>query len=250
MKITHCFTAFFMGVCFLAGCQSESIPSPPMTLKAYYTDQPVTIDGRLDEPVWKKATSYAFHAPKAWLAKGNTFTQPGKVMLAWDEKYLYVAGRFDDEDILAYGKEDNMHHYRYGDLLEVFLWPDRNTWYWETYSTPGGYKSMFFFIGPGAKTMNCTEYIAPPEMAVASVVNGTLNRWKDRDTGWSTEMRIPYTELTQHGDKLPSEHWRILCARYNYDRLNDGIEYSSCPQLSVVNYHLRKEYAPLVFVKE
>lgn len=260
MKSTLFSVTVFIAGCFLAGCQKtevtpanpSAVKEPTTAIRALYTAQPITIDGLLDEPVWKKAIHYTFAGPKSFLKKGHVCTQPARVMLAWDEEYLYVAGVFEDKDLYAYGQDDGMSHFQYGDLLEVFLRPDDGdaTWYWEMYSTPAGKKTVYFFLSPGARVSGVPQPGIPQEMAVASAVNGTVNEWQDRDVGWVTEMRIPFSMLRQYGRSIPSEHWRVLCARYNYDRLNEYIEYSSYPQLSKVNYHLIQEYARLVFAKE
>lgn len=244
-----------VGIC-LGACQTvahrseEAAPRSLPELEALYTSGAITLDGQLDEPVWNEATPYTFAAPLEILDGGDSCSELGTVMLAWDNDYLYVAGRFDDGDVIAHGKKDGMPHYKYGDLLEVFLWPDANSWYWEMYATPAGNKSVYFFPGPGAMTEDCFDYPVPEAMRVSSQAHGTLNQWKDHDNGWTTEVRIPLSELRKHGNEFPSAGWRILCARYNYNAYAKGIEYSSYPQLTRLNYHLRDEYARLVFINQ
>ncbi len=51
---------------------------------------------------------------------------------------------------VAEGKEDQLHHYQMGDLVELFLKPEDYTWYWELYATPIGKKTNFWFPAPRA----------------------------------------------------------------------------------------------------
>ena len=109
-----------------------------------------------------------------------------------------------------------MHHYQWGDLMEVFLWPDDYKWYWELYSTPANKTTTFFFPAPGVFAMkSCFTYKC--KITIASKVSGTLNDYSDKDKGWTTEMAVPLSELTKRGEKFgPGSSWRILVARYNY----------------------------------
>jgi hypothetical protein len=45
-------------------------------------------------------------------------------------------------------------------------------------------------------------------------VAGTLNIWKDRDTGWAAEMAMPVKDLRSHGDDFhPESKWLIFFNR-------------------------------------
>ena len=145
-----------------------------------------------------------------------------------------------------------MHHYKMGDLCELFLKPADKTWYWELYATPLGKKTTFWFPGRGRTGLpsNFTDYSSG--LKVGAQVNGTLNKWEDKDAYWTAEMAMPIKDLTARGEKFgPEADWRILVARYNYSRYSkrQGPEHSTVPQLSKVNYHLLEEYAKLKLIK-
>ena len=105
-------------------------------MRARYTKEPIKVDGILNDQAWKTATAYHLSLSQDRLAKGNKLAEPGEVRLVWDDKYLYAGIKFYDSDIVAKGKEDQMHHYKLGDLVELFLKPEDQTWYWELHATP------------------------------------------------------------------------------------------------------------------
>ncbi|MGB9600116.1 MAG: sugar-binding protein, partial [Myxococcota bacterium] len=124
-------------------------PAGPSPLIAKYSERAVVVDGKLDDPVWGNAPVYKLSLSKAEEDKGNILHEAGYVQLAWDEDYLYAGIKFYDSDIVQESEENQQHHYRSGDLVEVFLKPERNTWYWEIYGTPNEKKTVFWFPGRG-----------------------------------------------------------------------------------------------------
>ncbi len=241
----------------LAGCTESNFSQllakkTRPVLVAQYTAKPVVVDGVLNDAVWKKAKVYKMKLAKVQADKDFTLQGPGTVQLAWDKKNLYVAVKFYDDDIVAEGKKDQMHHYKLGDLCELFLKPVNHSWYWELYVTPLSKKSTFFFPGEGRCGLpsNFTDYSSG--LKVAAKVKGTINNWKDKDEYWTAEMAMPIKDLTARGEKFgPNAKWRILVARYNYSVYSkrQGPEYSMVPQLPIVNYHLLSGYADLKLVK-
>ncbi len=230
-----------------SGWTEDKASRPVMT--AIYTSQPVKIDGILNDPVWRKAPSYALClADDAAHPDGTTTPiEKGEARLAWDEKNLYVAIRYEDSDIVAENDKDQAEHYLTGDLGEVFLKPEANTWYWELYVTPHSHKSTFWFPGRGRMGLP-SNFNYKMELHVAGKCYGTLNKWEDRDQEWTGEMAIPIKELTRHGDSFgPGSKWTILVARYNYSRYlpTKGPELTMTPKLPETSYHYPAGYAKL-----
>ncbi|HOL21559.1 MAG TPA: carbohydrate-binding family 9-like protein [bacterium] len=235
-------------------------PAGTVPLIAKFSKSPVVIDGKLDDPVWKISPAYNLSLAKSNLlplAKRqdkregiDILRDEGIAQLAWDENYLYIGIKFYDSDIVQEGTEDQKHFYGTGDLVEIFLKPEGNTWYWEIYGTPNEKKTVFWF--PGRGRIGIPSSFQPgmelQDILVAAQVKGTLNDWKDRDEYWTLEMAIPVKGLTQYGDAFgPGSKWRILIARYNYSRYNPWTELSTAPQLSIANFHLLEGYGALIF---
>ena len=214
---------------------------------AKYTETPVKIDGDLDDKAWENAVVYSLHLGKDSIEEGHTLYETGEVRLAWDDEFLYVGVLYHDSDIVAEGSNDQEHHYLMGDLAEVFLKPEANTWYWELYVTPHGKKTHLWFPGSGRMGLKSSEDYEM-ELHVAAQCQGTLTDWRDRDPSWTGEMAIPIRELKRFGDDFgPDAAWTILVSRYNYSRYIPlrGPELSMTPQLPVTSYHYHDGYAAL-----
>lgn len=223
--------------------------------EALYTQSAVAIDGKLDEPVWKQAKVYPMHLAVRPIEGGGEIpklTEGAKVQLAWDDEYLYLAADLEDADVVAEADEDNAHHYRTGDVLELFLRPPGKLCYWELYGAPNGRQSTFFYPSKGRVFMP-SSVISGMGMKTAVVVRGTLNDPSDRDQGWTLEMAVPLKELAAKGgvvsaDSLP---WQILVSRYNYSAYHEfnGGELSATSEEPSSSFHDFRHWGTLRFVK-
>lgn len=234
-------------VVILAVLTAPAWASERPAMVAKFTGTPVKIDGNLDDKAWENAVVYPLHLGKDSIEDGQTLHEASEVRLAWDDEFLYVGVLYHDSDIVAEGTEDQEHHYLMGDLAEVFLKPEANTWYWELYVTPHGKKTHLWFPGSGRMGLKSSEDY-DMELHVAAKCQGTLNDWRDRDTSWTGEMAIPLRELKRFGDDFgPEAAWTILVSRYNYSRYIPlrGPELSMAPQLPITSYHYHDGYAAL-----
>lgn len=242
-----------LGIMLLLGGRGEGTEEvnpvlEPHIITAKYTDIPVKIDGLLDDEAWKGAIAYQMFLS---IDREEKPQEGGKAIVSWDSDYLYVGIKFYDSDIVAEGEEDQLFHFRLGDVAEVFLRPEERTWYWEYYVTPGGKKTTFWFPGRGRLGLPSGFQLPDGcELRVAAQYEGTLNYWQDRDNYWTAEMAIPVRNLTARGEEFgPDSKWRILIARYNFSRYLLWKELSMTPQLSITNFHLYEEYAILELVR-
>lgn len=222
-------------------------------VKAVRAAEPVVVDGRLDDPVWRRAPRYALEksAERTAQRPGGT-VDPGYVQFAWDDEYFYLAARFTDRDVQAWSDEDQKHHYNLGDVCELFLKPRDSTWYWEMYVTPKGNKTLFWFPGPGLLRHPSNFEHDPAPLRVAAQVQGTLNDWSDVDEGWTAEMAVPISLLTEHGDAFgPGAEWLLLVGRYSHSRYGEhqGPQLTSHPRLPRGGFHDWRNYADLQFVE-
>lgn len=195
-------------------------------MTAIRAHQPVTIDGKLDDPVWQHAPVYDMHRAAADQQENGPLAETGQVRLAWDKDFFYLAVKFFDSQIVAHGERDHVLHYEKGDLVELFLNPACSSHYWELYGTPRDKKTALFFTNRGAP-------LAPDEtfadgMIVAADLHGTLNDPTDTDGGWTVEIAIPWTALKDIArDRAcppePGEWWRMNLSRVQWEhRLEDG----------------------------
>ncbi|MFI4910095.1 MAG: carbohydrate-binding family 9-like protein [Sedimentisphaeraceae bacterium JB056] len=241
---------FVSAAVFITGCGiqlNSDVASERDVYKATYTAVPVKIDGDLNDFVWQQTPAYQLALAKD--KAGNIPAEQGSVKFAWDDEYFYLAADFLDSDIVAQRQDDQQLHYRYGDLCELFLKPKEQTYYWELYVTPAGNKSSFLWPSRGYLGLpDCLEKYSC-NLKVAAKNMGTLNMWRDVDTGWKAEMAMPINELEAYGYGFGvGQKWTILVSRYNYSRCLDPRERSMAPQLSKTYYHLYEEYAELELV--
>ena len=231
---------------------------PVMTAK--YISRTLKIDGKMSDPAWAEASAYSLELPLKIYANqpesmqkvlGTELREKGEVKLLWNDEYLYVAARFEDSDVVADGKEDQTLHCNTGDLIEVFLKPETDTYYWEIYGTPNEKKTCIFYPGRGRHFLPSDFDASPSDIIVKTSIDGTFNNWKDKDKSWTVELAIPIKKLTEYGAKFDdSAKWTILVSRYNYSRYLTWKELSAFPLLSNANYHLNEEYARLNLQKD
>jgi len=218
-------------------------------MHAIRTGQPMALDGRLGDAVWREAPAYALGLSGDRVAQGASLQEPGTVQLAYDDDYLYAGFRFADSDVVQESGQDQQHHYATGDVAELFLKPAEATWYWELYATPNARRTAFFFPGGGRLGLPSVFEPCLPGLRVAAQVQGTLNDWRRRDEGWTAEMAVPLAELAAMGVPLDREHaWRVLVGRYNYSCHLPKPELSMHPRLSATDFHLTEQYAQLILV--
>ena len=151
-------------------------------VKAVRLTEPIKIDGRLTESVWKSNTPVTELKQKE-PNQGNDPTEKSEVWVAYDDDALYIAARLYDsspDSIMALlDRRDNINT---ADWFGVFLDPYRD-------KRSGNY----FVVGPSGTLADGVMY---------------NDDWDDSDwdgvwegkssievNGWTVEMRIPFSQL-------------------------------------------------------
>ena len=232
---------------------SETWPFPwPESRIAHYTARrataPIVLDGRLDEADWNAAeTSPRFTD----LVHGERAIHDTRAAVLWDDVNLYVGywveepfveGTFTERDSLIYKNNDvelfiagKDAYYEFeinslGTIYEVFF-------IWEQAFESGGYAALPEFARgiEGVRPFNGVGFTNHPRgprigywnwdlpgLRTAVHVDGTVNNNADRDRGWTVELAIPWTGLTQlaRPDRrsLPPKDgdvWRMDFTRFN-----------------------------------
>ena len=215
---------------------------------AYRVDEPLTIDGRLDERSWQLAQ----RSPRfVDLVSGRRAIHDTRVALLWDDACLYVGywveephvrAAFTERDTPIWHENDvelfvagrdayyELEINALGTIYEVlFIWED--AYERDGYSrTPGLQRDA-----PGAQPWDGVGFTGHPRgprigfwqwdmpgLRSAASVDGTLNDDTDRDRGWTVELAIPWEGmwLLAQGDgrALPprdGDVWRMDFSRFN-----------------------------------
>ncbi|MBI5515712.1 MAG: carbohydrate-binding family 9-like protein [Deltaproteobacteria bacterium] len=156
----------------------------------------ITPDGRLDEPAWAGAV----RIPQ--LVNTGSGNPPGatdahaSARMLWDDQNLYVAFEVADENLVDPATERDAHLWEH-DTVEVMVDPDgdgRN--YFELQVSPRNQRFDTRYDAPrdpqpeGHKDYN-------PAYRSGVVTNGTIGNSDDTDTGYTVEMAIAWSDISQ-----------------------------------------------------
>ncbi|MGE0607198.1 MAG: PQQ-dependent sugar dehydrogenase [Pirellulales bacterium] len=225
----------------------------PVPQECRFTDGPINIDGLADEPAWSKAQVIdKFLLP--WLSgdKARGPRTSTKARLLWDEENLYFTADMDDADLYADVTEHDGQCWD-NDVFELFFKPaDDKPGYYE-FQVNAANTQLDMFI-PRRGSGGYLRYRKDGDFHMESRVKlrGTLNRWNDRDQGWSVEGKIPWRDFLQCGGRPAiDEQWNFALCRYDYSVDFEGPDLSTTAataQNPSADFHRYEDYGRLKFV--
>jgi glucose/arabinose dehydrogenase len=225
--------------------RGQSLPAVT-AMECRWAETPPVIDGRADESVWQRATVIE-NFRQSWIAGAPAPRQRTRARLLWDREWLYFFADLDDTDVSADEREHDGPIWK-NDVFEIFLRPsEQHAGYYEFEVNPFGAVLDAFF--PTLESSRDREQMRRGvfHLDAKVVVRGTLNVPGDRDSGWSVEGRIPWTDLNATGGRpAPGETWRVNLARV--DGAAPGSDLSSAAPLTKPSFHRTAEFAALRFV--
>ena len=214
-----------------------------------FIEEPVTVDGRIDEPAWQAAAVVdGFAMP--WLdAAARTPARATRARLLWDRQYLYVAAEMEDGDLYADVREHDGATTS-NDVFEIHLQPaaDKPARY-EFHVTPANTRLDLFEPRRGHEA----RFLRAREFHIESAVGlrGTLDRSNDADQGWTCELRIPWADFMATGGRPePGDEWRFALGRRDYDLSREQPELStSAPRSAAAapDFRRHEDYGTLRF---
>jgi hypothetical protein len=222
-------------------------PPKPKRLVAIKTAKPIKVDGKLDEEIWSKAASTG-----AFVETMTGVPSPIKseAKVAWDEKFLYIAFKNEDEDVWSALKARDEKLWTQ-EAVEVFI--DANADgkdYIELQVNPNN--AIFDSYLPEYRK-NQDDWNSKMQTAVN--VEGTLNKREDKDKGWTVEMAIPWADVKGKGTyelSLPpkiGDTWRINFFRLDLPQKKPQLAAGWSPPL-VGDFHKLDRFGELVFGDE
>ncbi|MEZ5038723.1 MAG: carbohydrate-binding family 9-like protein [Saprospiraceae bacterium] len=190
----------------------------PASVKALRTDQPLKIDGLLDESIYKKA-------PRVYLKNSLSKDVTGDpayetyAQVAYDDAFLYVAFSCNDQDIYSsFSKRDE--HLWEEEAVEVFIDTDNEpNNYVELEVSPKNILYDSYIVDPAKIDVPETLKYNLKAIKTAVKLSGTVDNRKDKDKNWTVEMAIPFAEIAKdfNPDQLPLANWKINFYRINRD---------------------------------
>src|SRR3546814_424650 len=102
----------------------ENLFSTPKSYVVYYSANPLTIDGKLDEKIWDETP---------WTEnfidiEGESKPAPvyrTRVKMLWDDAYLYIASQMEEPHLWANKQPEGDHIFR-DNVFKIFIDPDNN----------------------------------------------------------------------------------------------------------------------------
>ena len=235
----------------VVGCTvAEDAREPELPVVRKYECRRMTgkikLDGKLDEKAWKDAVVTRDFGVFWQKRKAKTDTQAA---LLWDDRYLYFAASMQDEDLFAMERRFNGTTWE-DDVFELFFKPSAEKLaYYEFQVNALGTHLEMFLPSRGAGGFRRFAGVGPLGMETAVKLDGTLNKYDDRDKGWSVEGRIPWTAFKATGGRpMAGDRWRFAMCRYDYSVVHEGAELSSSAPLTQANFHRYEDFGELVFV--
>jgi hypothetical protein len=206
----------------------------------------IRVDGILDDVAWDNAQALENFAV-FW--QGRPARTKTTARLLWDNTYLYFCADMEDEDLYATVKEPNGMTW-HDDVFELFFRPAADKLpYYEFQVNALNTQLELFLPSRGAGGYERFAPLTRLGMESAVKLRGTLNKWEDRDKGWTVEGRIPWTAFKPTGGRpKPGDRWRFALCRYDYSVTLDQPELSSTAPLTKPDFHRYEDYGELVFM--
>src|SRR5262249_4340572 len=196
-------------------------PAPhPKGYVCYRAPSPIVIDGDLKDAAWAAAPwTDAFVD-----IEGDKQPKPRfrtRVKMLWDDDALYIAAELEEPHIWATLTEHDSVIFHDNDF-EVFLDPDGdNHLYGELELNALNTTWDLLLTKPyrdGGKAVNAWEITG---LKTAVKIDGTLNDPRDKDTGWTVEIKWPWKGLKELAAvPMPpkdGDQWRINFSRVEWD---------------------------------
>lgn len=174
---------------------------------------PPKIDGKFDDPAWKRARWTDFFVDIEGAAKPKPRFKTRAKML-WDDRALYIAAELEEPHVWATLTEHDSVIFHDNDF-EVFLDPRGNgLGYFEfeiNALNTGWDLRLDKPYKDGGKADNAWSI---PGLETAVHVRGTLNDPRDHDKGWSVEIAMPWSAFGEAAPK--GKTWRINFSRVEW----------------------------------
>jgi hypothetical protein len=177
-------TCFVFGAAVLAVAATRPLAAQP-SLRAQWIAAPVTLDGKLDEPVWRtgtSATAFVQRTPQ----NGSPASQKSEVRIAYDANALYVGVRnFDtapDSIAQQLGRRDAEDLYA--------------DWFYVGFDSYGDKRTAFTF-GVNPRGVLTDGYVTNDNLEDFDITWDAVWNVVARidSAGWTAEFRIPLSQL-------------------------------------------------------
>jgi hypothetical protein len=234
--------------CAAPAAQGPAPAAPPVVRAAEcrWASDRIRLDGVIDEVAWGRAQALSDFAVFWEKRKPRTATT---ARLLWDRNYLYFCAEMEDHDLFATVTARNGQTWT-NDVFELFFKPSADKLaYYEFQVNAANTPLELFLPSRGAGGYGRFAPLSRLGLESAVRLQGTLNKWDDKDKGWAVEGRIPWSAFKATGGApKPGDKWRFALCRYDYSVTLDRPELSSTAPLTLPDFHRYEDYGELTFV--
>ena len=254
-----------MFIFVFTGC-SENVPQTPESVKQQTSDEgknlssytvtrttaPVTIDGSLDEPDWKRAVE----APLKETNTGGEVPLKSTVRFLWDDAFLYVGFYCEDPDAWAtlFEEDDPLWD---EEVVELFIDPDGNGYnYYEHEINPLNVKVDLFVLNAGKRLNGAIQGWFEwdfKNITSAVYVEGDGRNAGTVDKYWTVEVAVPFEDLWEMPVIPPEDGdmWRLNAYRIERGKPDDKSDdwYAAFSPTYRGSFHTPWQFGRLYFKK-
>jgi hypothetical protein len=208
--------------------ERPATPWNPSWYRAPHLATAPVIDGRVDEPAWEAAPWTTDFVDIEGAARPVEPRFTTRARLAWDDRALYLAAELADPHVWGTLTERDAVIFEDNDF-ELFLDPDGDHHlYGELEINALGTVWDLLLVRPyrdGGPAVNGWTMVG---LETAVHVDGTLNEPSDIDSGWSVEIAIPWSALSDIAGDMAcppqlGDTWRLNLSRVQWEhRVEDG----------------------------
>ncbi len=213
-------------------CFSQELPIPQIKFSpnhyiCYKANEPIIIDGKINEAEWAKAEwTNNFVDIEGSVKPTPRFRTRAKML--WDDNYFYVAAEIDEPDIMGTIKNRDEVIF-YDNDFEIFIDPDNNTHEYSEFEM-NALNTVWdlLLIKPYRDTKNAAvnnwDYKG---LKTAVSIYGTLNNPNDKDSCWTIEIAFPWQSFKEIAEvntpPKDKDQWRLNFSRVEWKtEVKDG----------------------------
>jgi hypothetical protein len=235
--------------CLAAAAQQPV--APPLAYACHFTATPPTIDGKLDDAVWKQAPWTTDFVDIQGSAKPAPRFRT-RVKMLWDRQYLYIAAQLQEPDVKATLTQHDSVIFKDNDF-EVFVKPLPATASYYEFEMNALNTGWDLFLAKPYKAGGTADNSWDiPHLRTAVAVQGTLNNSSDTDQGWTLEIAYPLNafEARQHVPAPgPGTQWRINFSRVEWKAGQPHEDNWVWSPQGLIDMHVPERWGYLNFVR-
>ena len=211
---------------------------------------PISIDGKLDEPAWRAAvTTGAFKRPDGAALSASMLTQ-SKVL--WDDTGLYIGFLVHDKKLHSPFTARDQELWK-ADVVEVYLDPGNDGKnYIELQVSPNNVVFDALFKSHRKPHHTVARKWNMPGIQTAVSKGPLPGRATQPRTGWTVEIKIPWTDMAAAGGAKPAlkTKWRANFFRIEHPKgISRMASWSSVSDDTSPDFHNLNRAGHLVFVE-